>query len=191
MNGKKMKTTLDEVDTMIGAICYNFGRISVNDFTKKISSSSTITDPTERGVLITEFKNLKTNCFDLIVPEPTSNKNGDDRIFYMFGHELSYTYDPVTGKKTEKTNNKTANNILNMEAILKFFMKIGPRHDLTLVESLDNNDMIKNFNFGIMPVGKEVGLDYIDPLALNLDHFYYPEQDFSKVERKMINSLKE
>jgi hypothetical protein len=177
---EKFKTTLDELDTIAGAVAYQLGRVSTSDFNSKIKNLTS--DSSKQKTLKILFNKLKTNQFDFIYPEKSSDVN-DNRIFYMFGSELEYTID-VDNKKVDKS---TPTPLFPFSEFLAFVLEIAPRHDLSFIKSLNNSDITQKTTFGILPAGRELTEDEKKDYDIKLKNFYYPAEP-SKVKTKEIKN---
>ncbi|CAG8575368.1 3299_t:CDS:2, partial [Ambispora gerdemannii] len=165
----------------------NLIEITINaDFNAKIDKATSQFTPAEITDLKTTFATLQNDYFKDMVEEPSSNK-GDDRIFFMFGHELDYTRD-TDGKVNPKSYQTK---LFAMNDFFKFIEKVGPMHNLTFIESLDDSGIKKNFDFGILPADGEPYTNADLTMFGGLEKFYMPTEDFTLVERKKLNSLKD
>jgi len=180
MNGEKFTTTLDELDTVAGAVAYQLGRVKTSDFNSKIASLTS--DTTKQNTLKTFFTSLKTDQFNYIYPEKSSNV-GDSRSFYMFGSELDYTID-TSNNKVDKT---TPTPLFPYGDFFTFVLEIAPRHDLSFIKSLNNNDIVQKTTFSIAPAGRELTEEEKKSYGIGLKKFHFPDE-FSKAKSKKIEN---
>jgi hypothetical protein len=180
INGEKFTTTLDELDTIAGAVAYQIGRIKTSDFNSKIASLTS--DTTKQNTLKTLFSRLKADQFNYIYPEKSSNV-GDTRSFYMFGSELDYTIN-TSNDKVDKT---IPTPLFPYGDFFTFVLEIAPRHDLSFIKSLNNSDIVQKTTFSIVPAGRELSEEEKKTYGVNLKKFHFPDE-FSKAKSKRIEN---
>ncbi|CAG8439621.1 2068_t:CDS:2 [Cetraspora pellucida] len=179
-NGETFETTLDELDTLAGAVGHWLSKVKTSDFDANISKLTD--DSGTQTTLKNEFKDLKESFLDKIKVSSSSNI-GDTRTFFMMPDENFSDEVPVDPSDPDAASEIA--DIFPYGRFLDFVLDIAPTHKMEFINALNNTlsaEDKKDFNFGILP-RSQTPLDEqkkIDYEIGKIKTFYLPEEDFSK-----------